>query len=664
MRFRVRLRGFTIGLLAAACLLAGWLVPARAQSPDGSGSPSASASPSATPTLMVDANGNGRLSLADNAPQSNGKGKLNAALDVKSGLGIVQMALDLPKDAKGTGAGYLEADSKKLFGVGQFNVTETQDLKGNMHFKWAQGPGGTAAGSGTLSLDFPPPQENIPVNNMGLDGNGDFTYKTAQLGLHFSMSGGASNNIPLDVLNLSLTEAGNVSTIAGTIGVASSSPMAAQLRPVLSSPQSVEQMVKQMLTSKGLDVDSVSITNVKSSGDQLGFDITIKVKALHDTLKTMVSEMTRSLGPQQADLNKGVGEMLAVQVDKLEIKASRKAENLDVTLNLNASNTDKFMEGYFDTSSAIMAATAQRRNHLNPTQQLQMNASDLEMKKLRQVWEAAAASSDKGTFKFSLKAQAADKRIKVDGTMDGSADTKGFHAAAQANNYPTMDSQYLLADAKADGKNANGQLFLQAEGNWFDSIKAIYADAAKATPGFADLSQVLAQLNFSGSQISLQLGSGTVNGNGYMQLSDLSGALKMALQKNAPNFKGNVVAFSADVDSTTPPGTSVANIYFTDLPKTEAELKDDFKALNVGSVQLKTGADARTVSAPAVSKPNVAMPPELNAVAEADRKELGISGIAGAPGAPGAPSGSSSMLIIAVGAIIIVLGLALAMRKK
>ncbi|HEY3999148.1 MAG TPA: hypothetical protein VGO93_09805, partial [Candidatus Xenobia bacterium] len=159
--------------------------------------------------------------------------------------------------------------------------------------------------------------------------------------------------------------------------------------------------------------------------------------------------------------------------------------------------------------------------------------------------------------------------------------------------------------------------------------------------------------------------AGQVTGDGYIQLANVAPLVQSAVAKNAPTFKGKILA--ASVDSQNPSGTkqtTTTDLYLNGLAAGDAG-RADLTALGIpAAVPIQTTTDTASVTPPTLSKPAVAEAPELKPVADAAEKELGV-GSASSPLYPGLQGGSQTNMFLLIAGIVLVVGVAIfAMGKK
>lgn len=671
------------GWLVALVLLVGLLLPLRRATGQESASPAPAASQTApvpststSPYVMTDGNGNVLVHSTETESARPGTSTLSAGLNVPSGMAVVTTHMTVPDAKDATGSGYLEANAKKIYGLGSFNATLDPKDKPPILDLYLAGKqdSNTSSAKGTLSAEWDN-DKPVQLTAASLDLNATATgYKASQSTTHLTIQGDQIKTgltPTLKSADIKITEAQGVTTINASIAVPGASQLAASFKQIQSSPTEAEQQISQTLSRVGFMVQSVKLSNVHATNDEAGLDATIVIKDTRKTLQTLLQAGMARLGSavDSALVTKGLDELLEIQLDTLEVKADTSGDKFDLAITGNVTNLDKFVLGYIDVYSAIIPAMQkmQTTRRQTPMNEFLLNAGVLSLQRFRTVWEQASAnSSDKWSIKLSGNLGFTGNHAKLTANLDSTGDVKSLVAAAKAASYPMMETQYVLLRAKSDGKTANGTAYLDASGAWFDGLKAPYAEAARQTKGMEELATILPALQFTDAKMSFDLNNTTLTGNGYVQLSDLTPVVKTALQKNAPKFTGDLVA--VNVVSENAAGAAVHNsgdLYFANMPKSESDVKADLANLGeLGSLPVKSGSGKDTTP-PALSKPTVTMPNSLNTVADDARKELGISAlpVPGVPGGKTVPGSNTNLMLLIAGiAIIVIVGLAAASK--
>lgn len=675
-------RRFILPLALAAAMLLSMLGWAVAQ---GAGAPV---------KVLVDKDHNALITVdREESESSKGGGSIHAGVDLATGLATYKVEADL-KDATGgqTAGGnlsiYSEATDKSGLFLADFKLPLPGDAKVNV-----TADGKIQVGNNVMHADVkadatfpnPKPGQAPPFTGATLEGTNHTDYKSFKANVKFSAAApNLQQMVPVKDAKITVSEtaakkegsdAVEVSTtlvVEATVDARSQpGQMIAQIK---ANPKMIADMMKQKLSAAGVQVESVEVTKADVQGDNASFALTIKAKGLRDVITNFAGMFLGNIpNVDPKMLADALKSMLQIQFEKLEIAA--KVDNgVTGSVDVSGNNIDKFMEGYMKVMSVVQEqALAEQRKKAagNKSAEFFFKWQAAVQKKVNELnaasfkaMVAAGAAADQ-TFNLNLEMKDNNVSVKAALKSDTTNADKVMEELKKVG-MPTLDRLGALFNVKTEGNLVSGTIYGVSAGPWLDAVKSILVAPAQQDPDLKPTADLVANLQLKDLKMSGELKDQKLTLNGYLETSDLTPAAKAALAQAAPNVTGTLDGGRLDVTSAEGKSKTNAKLHFKEFMsgKADADVKTAVSDLLGGApVEVSMNADAGQVAlAPALSKPEVAMPAALAAVKSTGDSTLFPGGpLAGAPGLPG---GNTGMIIaIAAGALVLI-GLLVAMTKK
>src|SRR5205823_1043755 len=94
-----------------------------------------------------------------------------------------------------------------------------------------------------------------------------------------------------------------------------------------------------------------------------------------------------------------------------------------------------------------------------------------------------------------------------------------------------------------------GHAFNEAQGPWFASQLALYADAAKASPEWQPLAAANGRLTLQEGRLAFDLQKSRVTSHGWLQMGDAAAVVQDAMHQSAPKLEGDLQAVRLQYDA-------------------------------------------------------------------------------------------------------------------
>jgi len=602
---------------------------------------------------------------------------VNGTFEVKGDIvkGLIAAVADLKFDAEtakqmGDAQGnlfYNLANEMEL--VGNLDVPVPSDgndlskLQGNLESVMTES---NAYAKGSFSVEGKSATEAPTVN---VDFSAKSDSKAFDGKVNFDVTSGDMGEVPFKSLDFTISEPDDSTTLAIEIKVATSSPMAGQLKQMGQNPDQVKSGITQQLGRAGIQVESVELGEYKEEGGNASVKLSIKMKEWRNLVKSGVGMMGGGRF-DVAKLSESVNKLLEAKFENINFKLDAEGKTLKGQLTGKVQNIRQFLLGYYELTALITEAQLKDQGDSDdPGKRFMLAYQAVAMEEAKKGVQAML-DSDMGfdlKGKVNVKSAGEDKKtVNASGDLDMSfSNFKAYIAKANEAGIPVGKNTAIKLQAGMSGQSrVTGTLYAYSDAAFVNYYKRLLLATARQAGASPEAMATAEKIEFKTSAGSLALNKEGLKGSNYLESSDLTPAAKAVLTAASNNkLQGDLTGFAVTGKGEGEKMNIDGAIYFAKFMegKSAADIKS---TLGMSDATVNEKAKPEEVVLVAVSKPEVAMPEALKPVAQ-DGKKLISSPMAAVSGALGGGKGGSGGLLALGGlAVLGLVGVGMMAGKK
>lgn len=620
--------------------------------------------------VFIDSNRNAALKFKSQDSADGVSGGFNVAGDIAKGLVAGTLDLKVPPEqaqqiGDAQGAVYYTMTSLMEM-VGSFDVPIPADAgkdlsKLNLDIASVMSVKNAYA-NGKFDVEA---RGNEEIPNMGFDLTARSDGQKVNGKLGFDVDAQAMGPIPMKGFEFSISEKDGSTTLNLGVTVEANSPYAGNLKQMGQNPDMIKQGIQQQLASAGIQVESVTVGEYKEEGGNASGQLTIVMKEWRALIKSGVGMMAGGQFDAQK-MNAAVSKLLDARFEKVSFKYNVVGTALKGEVLGDIDNFSSFLLGYYELMALITEAQIKDQGDSDdPGKRFVLAYQVVAMEDAKLAIQAAIDSKMGFDLKGNLKLAGTgeDKKVvSVKGDFNSSfTNYKAYLEKAKAAGLPAAENTAFKMDAAISGGNRiKGSLFAYSDASFVNYYKSLVIKTAKKAGAPAEAVASAEKVDFKAAAGSLTISKDGIQGQSYLESSDLTPLAKLALTAAFGQDIGDLSGFSVQGKTEADKMNVDGSVNFSKFM--QGKSADAIKKM-LGASSVKEGASAEEVKLVAVSKPEVAMPASLKPVADAGQKMLGSS----APVAAGGSSGGGSnnlMLILGGLAAVGVVGVGMAAGRK
>ena len=584
-----------------------------------------------------------------------GKSGLKADLTIKNAAELQGAQADLYANLTGKTVeiiGYVNAklppdpQAPKVFDADLETVTEGDQMAGhfNVNFEGPAGPDPVPKGSGKGSIkgDF-----------KAFKSSGDYEFSGADI---------KGSDVPFNKFELTITEtAGEANAVKTTIALTIAAPKGSEMATQLAGLPDFGKMLEAQLPQQQIKFENAKFPAPTEEGTNTVAKAEITLIDLRTTIKPYMGMMAMQM-QGVPDAQKALEEIIEARMDKLSFTMDVAETSVKGTFGLDASNLEKFWNGYLTLLPAIQEMSNQQMladaGEFGPllAPLLKLNTEQA-VESVKLLATSSMAFDGKAEFNLDVKGAegAPDKTMafKAGGELMFT-NYKDYTTKAKAAGLPVAEKAVAkITLGLKDGNTLNGNAYVYTDGDFVNYYKNMLAKAAKESQAPEDVQKAIAELalNDMGMKFSLKDNKMSIAAKG--NTSDLTKISALVMKQGLPEFAAELTGGAVDV-TMDDKGTGKADIkvnFANFLPgKDAAGIKEVLGLPSNATVTMD--APAGEVALVAVEQPELAVDGQLVAI-QTDGQKLLDAG-AGEVAAGGTSGGGGSKTgLIAVGVLLL-----------